>query len=291
MACAIIALQSGPEDRGLRRDVDELRVARREPPPVRDECGHRAFGCRVVPGLRHGDAHRAPVGVAVERHHAAHRGEGQIGRQVVRVRPVLSERGGGDVHQAWVDGAQRLEAEAARGHRARCLVLEEKVGAGNQAQKVRAAGFAIEVEGDAAFAAVEDVEAQALQAIRQRRIQWGGMARRAFARRLHFDHIGAEPRENERAQLGARVRQIQHAVGAQHGDLALSWASGACEGKSAWKPDAVFDRFLGHTRSPIGSCESKIGAGSNHVKGSTIQRKSSTLQADVVVRPHFRCRK
>lgn len=164
-------VQTGPEHRRLYRHVDELGLPRHQAAPVCDERGHRALRCSVMPGLRHADAHRPAVGVAVQRHHPAHGRERQIGGQVLRVGTALPERRDGDVDETRIEGAQGVEAERAGGHRSGRGVLEQKVGAADQAREGGAAARALEVERDAALAAVEGVETQALQALRQRWIE------------------------------------------------------------------------------------------------------------------------
>ena len=108
-------------------------------------------------------------GSPLQRHHAAHRGEREVGREVVGVRPVLPERADRDVHEIGPRLAQRREAEPARVHRAGAGVLDHEVGARDQREEVRAAARAVEVEHDAALAAVEGVEAQARERVRQAR--------------------------------------------------------------------------------------------------------------------------
>jgi hypothetical protein len=148
------------------------------------------------------------------------------------VRSVLSERSDGNVDQPRIDGAQRLEAEAARGHRPGGGVLEDEVGAGDQVQELVARRFAIEVESDAALAAVEGVEVQTLEPRRQSRVERPREPRRAAARRLDLDHVGAQSSQNERSELRARIGQVQHPVWTQHRGVALARARGRGEAPS-----------------------------------------------------------
>ena len=162
-------VEAGPEDRGLDRYVDELCFSGREPPVVGDHRADRAFRGRVVPRLRHRDAHRRAITLAVQGHHAPHGGEREIRGEVACVRAVLAERCRRHVDQARVDLAQLREADAARGHRARCGVFEQEGGRCDQALERRAPRGALEVEDDASLAAVESVKAHALQTLRQAR--------------------------------------------------------------------------------------------------------------------------
>jgi hypothetical protein len=56
------------------------------------------------------------------------------------------------------------------------------------------------------------VEAQARERIRQAGHEWRGATRITPARRLHLDHVGAEPSEDHRAEAGARVGQVEDTI-------------------------------------------------------------------------------
>jgi hypothetical protein len=209
-------VEAGPEHGALYRHIHELRGDRPQAPPVGDQRGDRALGGSVVPRLRHADADRAAVGIAAQRHHPAHRRQRQIGGQMVRVGAVLPEWRDRDVDEPRVDRTQGVEADPARGHRTGGGVLENEIGARHQAQELRTPGGAVEIENDAALAAIEGMEAEAVQVGRQAGVQWRLVSRPAAARRFDFDHVGAEPGENERPKLSARVGQIHDAIRAQH---------------------------------------------------------------------------
>jgi hypothetical protein len=150
----------------LHRDVDELRGAGTQAAEMRDQRRDRAFRRGMVPRLRHGNAHRPAIGVAGQCHHAAHRRQGQIAGEMTRVRAVLAERCDGDIDELPVGGAEILEPAPARGHCSRRGILEHKVGVRGERVQRPSSRFAVEVDRDAAFAAVEGVEAQAGQTIR-----------------------------------------------------------------------------------------------------------------------------
>ena len=92
-----------------------------------------------MPRLRHGDAHGPAVGVAVERHRAAHGGQRQVGGEVVGVRAVLAERGDGDVDEVGPGVAQDARSRG----RARSITpgpafSNDEVGAGHEREEVGA---------------------------------------------------------------------------------------------------------------------------------------------------------
>ena len=89
----------------------------------------------------------------------------------------------------------------------------------------------VEIEHDAALAAVQGVEAQALQSRRLRGIERRLAAGRATARRLDLDHVGAEAGEDQRPERAARVGQVEDAIGAEH--TSFSFLTLACMQRSA----------------------------------------------------------
>ena len=209
-------LQAGPEHGRLDGHVDELRLARQQPALVGDQRADGALGGGVVPRLGHGDAQRSPVGVAVERHRPAHRRQRQVGRQVVGVGTRLPERRDRHVDEIGTDGAHRLEAEAEPVQHTGPGVLDHEVGRRHEAQEVRPSRLVVEVEHDAALAAVVGVEPQAGQAVRLPGGELALASRRRTPRRLDLHDVGAEPGEHERRQLGTPVGQVEHPVGRQH---------------------------------------------------------------------------
>ena len=176
----------------------------------------RALRCGVQPRLRHGDPHGAAVGVAVDRHRTAHRRQREVGGQVVGVRAGLAERGDGHVDDVRAHGAQRVEAQPEAVHHARAGVLEHEVDGGRQRQEVGATGRLVEVEHDAALAAVVRLEAQTGELVRLTVDDGRLVARRRAARRLDLDHVGTEAGQDERGQFGATVGQVEHPVGREH---------------------------------------------------------------------------
>ena len=195
-------VQSGPEDGCLDGDVDELRLAGGEAAVVRNERSDGALRRGVVPRLRNGDAHRPPIGFAVQRHHAAHRGERQIAGEVASVGAILTKRRDRDVDEPRVHRAESLEAETARRHLARSGVLEEKIRARHELSEAAASGFGVDVERDASLAAVQRMKAQALEAAGQGGIDRRLMSRCAALRGLELDHVGAEAGQNQRGESG-----------------------------------------------------------------------------------------
>ena len=121
----------------------------------------RRLGGRVEPRLRHRDAHRAPVAVSVERHGSPHRGQGEIRRLVVGVRPGLTERREGHIDEVRPHRPQRLEAQPVPLHHTGAGVLDEEVGAGDQGEEIGATGLLVQVEHDTALAPIERLEGQA----------------------------------------------------------------------------------------------------------------------------------
>ena len=138
MAWAIIALRPVQNTAACTDTSTNCASPVMQAPLVGHQRAGGALGGGVVPGLRHRDAHRLAVGVAVERHGAAHRGQRQVGGEVVGVRAGLAERGERDVDEIGPGGAQRLEAEAPGVHDAGTGVLEQEVGGGHEGQEVLA---------------------------------------------------------------------------------------------------------------------------------------------------------
>ena len=120
-----------------------------------------------------------------------------------------------------VDEIGRTHPQVSALHRAGRGVFEKEVRSGDERLQRIASRIAVEIDGRAALAAVESMEAQAGQAVGQGRIERRLEARCASAWRLDLDHLGAEPSQYQRSQPGAAIREIEHAVAAQHSGALL----------------------------------------------------------------------
>ena len=197
-------VQRRPEGRGLGRDIDELAAARHEPPVMRNERADRPLHRRVVPDLRHGDAHGGPVGVAGDSDHPAHRGQREVAGGVACERSVLTEGGDRHVYETGIGLPETLPPQPPLPELARRRVLDEEVRARDQAQELIPPLALLEIQHHAAFPTIEGVEAQPLHAFRLALVAWRCEPRGGAARRLDFDRIGAEPRE----QVGRELRAL-----------------------------------------------------------------------------------
>src|SRR6266540_366419 len=144
------------------RDIDELPATvahadgeRRQNADRRVEAGHEI-------GDRYADLHRRPVLRAGHAHQAAHRLHDDVERGSIRVRPVEAPPRHGGVDEATVGVEQRARVEAEVGHRAGSEVLDDDVGSRREPAEHIPARVLLEVERDAALAAVEADEVPAL---------------------------------------------------------------------------------------------------------------------------------
>ena len=188
----------------VERDEDRLQVGEGAAPVER----RRAARELLPPACLAGDAGQPGRGLRepLVAGHAVHRPARAVGRalQVDQPRVVL---------------AQQLVAEAeAAHHLGRAEVLDQHVGAADQAQRLRVALGILEVEHDAALAEVVAEEGVAGPAQHRRRAAHG-----VAARRLDLDRVGAEPAEvldGDRPDGG--LAEVEHAQAAQRPGPALA---------------------------------------------------------------------
>ena len=129
----------------------------------------------------------------------------------VAVRPVLAVAGDRAVDEARVLLAQALVADAEAVEHARAERLEQHVGVADQPQQHLLAGGRLEVDPDRALAPVERQEQGAagarLGALVVRRRPADVVAEPGV---LDLDHVGAEVREQQRAEpAGQQSRQVE----------------------------------------------------------------------------------
>ncbi len=171
---------------------------------MRNERADRPLHRRVVPDLRHGDAHGGPVGVAGDSDHLAHRGQREVAGGVACERSVLTEGGDRHVYETGIGLPETLPPQPPLPELARRRVLDEEVRARDQAQELIPPLALLEIQHHAAFPTIEGVEAQPLHAFRLALVARRCEPRGGAARRLDFDRIGAEPRE----QVGRELRAL-----------------------------------------------------------------------------------
>ena len=183
---------------------------------MRHQRSERALHGGVMPGLRHRDAHRPAVGLAHERHRAAHRGEREVRGEVVRVGSVLPERADRDVHEIGPRLAQRRRSRARarpsrRGPRSRSRSRRSRPARGNRRGRARCRGRARRCACRARRRGSRRLASAA------GRPGTSGSARRASdpLGRLDLDHVGAEPRQHHRPEPRARVGEVEDAVRAE----------------------------------------------------------------------------
>jgi hypothetical protein len=134
---------------------------------------------------------------------------------VLAVRTVSPKALYREVDQAWVQGAQRLVAEAHLLHPARRLVLGDHVCAPDHVEEHGLALRALEIERHALLVRVEEEEVAAVDA---RLLRAAVTARLAPAGLLDLDDVGAEPREQLRARgAGFELGEVEHADAVQRG--------------------------------------------------------------------------
>jgi hypothetical protein len=169
---------------------------------------------RVEPGehVHHGRHHllRPAIGLGIQAHHAGGRLGDEVVRARARERAVLTEPGNAAVDQPRVQPLHRLVAEPQPGHHAGAEVLDQHVGAGDEFARDAAVGLVVQVERDAALAAVEG-QVHGARSFPQR-------GERVLARvvaavlALHLDDIGPQVGEVLRAdRSGDDAAEIQHA--------------------------------------------------------------------------------
>ncbi len=172
-----------------QRGVD----ADRREEPGRDVADRGPDPGRWIPGMA-GDAHQA-----------AHRLGDQIERGIGRVRSGVTEARGRGIDQPWMARVQALPPEIELFHAPRTIVLDEHVGAGEQAMKDGAVVLVLEIERDALLAAVDRQQIARLAVVPgtdlAREISSVGM--------LDLDDAGAEVAEDQRAdRAGEHAREV-----------------------------------------------------------------------------------
>ena len=136
----------------------------------------------------------------------------------------------GEIDEARIGAGEHVVAQAQGLHRAVGEVVDHHVGDGGEAQEQRAAlRRALEIDGDAALVAVEEME-------EGRRPRGHGARLIALAPALHLDHVGAEIGQNEpRGGSGHDVPELQNPysfegqrVRGAHGRRSDSMGDGPC---------------------------------------------------------------
>ena len=183
----------------LDRDVDVLTAARAA---ARVERGQRADGrvrARDVIRLLARRRERRPVAVTAEPHHPAHRRRGEIRAEPGGARPRPAVRRDRHVNDLRPRRAHVGRAETERGEPLRRQGLDEDVGCRDERAETVAVARIVEVARHRARARAE--------------VREGEIARVA-ARRLHDDHLRAEPDHEpaeERAGVAGEVDDADHA--------------------------------------------------------------------------------
>jgi hypothetical protein len=179
----------------------------------------RAFRTGVQVALRHRDAQRCAVGVAVQAQRAARGLQDEVAVRPVRLGTALAERRDRHVHQRRIHRRQVGVAEAARRHHARGRRLDEEVGAAREAEQLVTVRAVVEVEHDAALAAREGPPVQrALRVLDVAGERPDATGTRA-AGRLDVDHVGAEVAQDLAAEDSAVVGEVEDTARLQHGRL------------------------------------------------------------------------
>ena len=193
----IRAVRPEQADRGVeQRHLDLLAAPRTRALHERHQQPRRGVEPRRQVAHRRAGAEGRPVRGAVEARQSAHRLRHRVEARHSGHRPVVAEPGDARIDQAGeARGQDPFVIQAPLLHPAGPEVLDQHVGALEQAQQRRAPGRAAQVDADAGLAAVEAVEIGALPAPERRPPGAGLVARR----RLHLDHVGAVVGE----QLGA----------------------------------------------------------------------------------------
>ena len=123
------------------------------------------------------------------------------------MRSGLPVAGNRRVNQPRILSRQRVVCEAEAGHDAGTIVLDYDVRRPRQPFEDGAALAGLQVERDASLAAVDGVEAGAVEAGRPRHLP-----RRVAGGRLDLDHVGAEIGEQHRAErAGHHLRGVEDA--------------------------------------------------------------------------------
>jgi hypothetical protein len=174
--------QAGIEE----RRVDVLSAAgARAPMKRREDAGERKqSGAEIGDGQT--DLHRWTSGLAGDGHDAARALRDEIETAFGGGRPGLTVAGNRRIDQPRIRGGQRGVIEAQPLHHTRAEVLDQHVGPAGHLCERRATRGGLQIEHDAALAAVDGVERAAVASARA-----SHRARRVTGRWLDFDHARA----------------------------------------------------------------------------------------------------
>jgi hypothetical protein len=209
------------ERRGEQAHVEVLALSGAEPVGERG-AGHaeRPEGGRQV-GDGAADLRRRMPGHAGERHDAAHALGDRVVASSTRVRPGLAEARHRDVDHRRVHRAHGGVAEPELVGDARQEVLDDDVGAAGQLKDELATLGLLEIDRDAALAAIDRGERRAHS------VAAPGAQVVAAAGTLHLHHVGAQVGHERRAIRACdHTRKIEDADSVQHhGALSLDRGS------------------------------------------------------------------
>jgi hypothetical protein len=127
-------------------------------------------------------------GLRSQRGHAAAGLDQVVERGAFRIGPILAEADQGAIDELGVDAGQHLVAQAQAFHGLRAHVAHHRVGAAHHLQQRVAACGVLQVEHDAALAAVELQKQRRHAGVAARRV----VARQVALRRLDLDHVGTQ---------------------------------------------------------------------------------------------------
>ena len=239
----------GRDHRVQQRDVDLLPPSRRFPLVERRQDPLD----RVHPGRDVGDRDPHLRGRAVGRAGHAHDAALPLDDDVVprlgAARPGVAVAGDRAVDQARQARVQMLEAEPQAVERARPEVLDQDVGARQEALEQRAAARLLEIERDAEFGAVDGQEVAAFSLDKRRPPDARVVP---LAGILDLDHLGAEIGQRHRG-VGPREypRQVQdphpferrsHALSCQRGTNRLLDTYSPAPGRPITRPSRAISR-------------------------------------------------
>ena len=157
---------------------------------------------------RDADAHRSGLGRPVDAHHAAHRLQHGVVAGQAAQRAIGAEARDRAVDEARMPLRERVVAEAPLLHRAGQEILDQHVGALEQAREHRLSGRLAEIERERALAAIDRGEVGGVAVLVERRAE---QARLVAERRLDLDHVRAVVGEHLRAQRTRQhARQVDH---------------------------------------------------------------------------------
>ena len=206
------AVQHGPGQTRLGRQVDEYPPVAAQVAPV---AGHRPYGrfdTRVAPDLGHAHAHRLAIPRALQRHRPAHGGNHQIVAEQVGVRAVAAECGHAHPDQIGIDVVSVVRGQPPGGQWPIRPRLEQEPGPRQQRLQGTAVGRRGRVEDDGAFVAVERLERQAGVVSRRVTGERRLAARGHAARRLDADDIRTQIAQHHGAEFAAYIGAIQNTV-------------------------------------------------------------------------------